>query len=51
MPALDFALGLGMIGRTSHVGHASTFEPFCKISRDVAGAVVAEQSWLVHDSR
>ena len=41
MPALDLALGLRMIGRTAHVRHASIFEPFCKISGDVARSVVA----------
>ena len=51
VPSLDLALGLGMTRRCAHVVHASIFEPLCKVSGDVAGAVVAEQSWFVHDAR
>ena len=48
MPALDLALGLGMIGRTAHVSYAGVFEPFRQVSRHVAGPVVAEQPWFAH---
>ena len=42
MPSLDLALGLGMTGSPAHVRHADLFEPFCKITGDEAGAVVAQ---------
>jgi len=50
MPAFDLALGLGMIGRAADVPHALLFEPFSQIARDVAGAVVAQEPWFVHDA-
>ena len=51
MPTLDLALGLGMTRRAAHVPHAGILEPFRQVTRDVAGAVVAEQSRFVHDAR
>ena len=48
VPAFDLALGLGMIGRAADVAHALLFKPVSEITRDVAGAVVAEQPWFVH---
>ena len=51
MPALDLALGLGMIGRAADVPHTLLFEPVSQIARDVAGAVVAQQPWFVHHAR
>ena len=50
MPALDLALGLGMMGRPAHVVHAGVLEPFRQVAGDIAGAVVAEQAWFVHDA-
>src|SRR6476469_3230330 len=43
MPALDLALGLGMIGRAANVLHALAVEPDGEISRDVGAAIVAQQ--------
>jgi len=51
VPSLDLALDLRVTRRSAHVVHASIFEPLCKVFGDVAGAVVAEQSWFVHDAR
>ena len=51
VPAFDLALGLGMIGRAADVAHALLFEPVSQITRDVAGAVVAQQPWFVRDAR
>ena len=36
MPALDPALGLGMIRRTARMLHAFVVQPFSQIARDVA---------------
>ena len=49
VPALDLALRLGMIRRTAGMLHAFVLQPFCQISRDVTGAIVAEEPWLVDD--
>ena len=51
VPALDLALGLGMIWRTANMIHLLVFEPISQFTRDVTGAVVAEQTWLVNDRR
>ena len=40
MPALDLALGHGVIGRAADVVHVLAVEPFGQVGRDVAGAVV-----------
>src|SRR5439155_14905542 len=42
VPALDLALGLGMIGRSAHMGHALLIEPFGEIAGYVAGTIVAQ---------
>ena len=49
MPALDFALGLGMVGHTAHMVHAAFAQPGGKVGRDIRQAVVAQQSQLVDD--
>src|SRR5687767_9920308 len=49
VPALDLALGLGMIRRTADVGHLPVVEPDGKVVGYVAGAVIAEQPGLVAD--
>ena len=49
VPALDLALGLGMIRRSAHVFHAAIIEPFGEVAGYVAGAVVTEQPWFVLD--
>ncbi len=49
VPALDLALGLGMIRRSAHMFHSAIVEPFGQIARYVAGAIVAEQPGLVLD--
>ncbi len=44
MPALNFALGLGMIRRSARLLHAFALQLFGQISRDVTGAIVAEKA-------
>lgn len=44
MPAFDFALGLGMEGRTAHVIHLLGLDVFGQLARDITGAIVAEQA-------
>jgi hypothetical protein len=44
---LDLALCLGMARRAAHMVHPAVVEPFGQFARDVAGAIVAEQSGLV----
>ena len=51
MPALDFALGLRMERRTANVVHLSIPEPFGQVARDVARAVIAQQTGLVSHNR
>ena len=36
VPALDLALGHGMVGRTTDMIHAALFEPFGQIAGDIA---------------
>ena len=43
MPALDLALGLGMIRSAAHMLHAFMFEPPGQIVRDVTRSVVAQK--------
>ena len=50
MPALDLALGLGVMRRTTHMIHAFVIEPFGKIGRDVTRSVIAEQARFVDDT-
>ena len=49
VPPLDLALGLGMVRRTTRVLHTFALQPFSQFTRDVAGSVVAEQTWFVDD--
>ena len=49
LPTLNFALGLGMIGRSAHMGHALLIEPFGEIAGYVAGTIVAQEARLVPD--
>jgi len=49
MPSLDFALCLGMIWCSARVLHTFVLQPLSQFSGDVAGTVVAEQSWLMND--
>jgi hypothetical protein len=46
MPAFDLALCLRMVGRAANVPHVLCIQPFSQISRDVAGAIIAEQARL-----
>ena len=46
VPALDLALGLGMIGRAADMFHALFLDVIRQVSGDVRRAVVAEQSGL-----
>ena len=47
MPALDLALGLGMVGGATDVIHPLLLEPIGEIACDIGRAVIAEQPWLV----
>ena len=47
VPSLDLALGLGVEWCTAHVIHLPIAQPFGQVARDVAGSIVAEQTWLV----
>ena len=49
MPALDFALGLGMVGCAADVIDTLTLEPGRKITGDVGRTVVAQQPGFVKD--
>ena len=49
MPTFDLTLGLRMIRRTARVLHPLVLQPFSQLARDIAGSVVAQQSWLVED--
>jgi hypothetical protein len=49
MPALDLALCLRVIGRATHVVHVLRIQPFCQLSRDVTGTIIAEQARLMDD--
>src|ERR1700739_2401190 len=40
MPALDFALGHRMIGRSAKVFDVAVVEPFREVARNIAGTVV-----------
>ena len=46
MPALDLALGLGMMGRAADMLHALFLDVIRQVFRDVRRAVIAEQSGL-----
>lgn len=45
--ALDFALGLRMVGRPADMGHTLLAEPFGEVAGDVARPIVAKQPGLV----
>ena len=49
VPTLDLALGLRVTWRTAGVLHTLVLHPFRQLTQDVAGTVVAKQSWLVDD--
>ena len=49
MPALDLALSLRVEWRTADMVHVLPLQPFGQIARDLAGTVVAEQTWFVPD--
>ena len=49
MPTFDLALGLGMIRRTARMLHAFALQPLSQFTRDVAGTIIAKQSWFVDD--
>ena len=49
MPAFDLALGLRMIRRAAECFMPLSCKPFSQLTRDVAGAVVAQQTRLVDD--
>ena len=51
VPALDLALGLGMIWRAADVRHFPVAEPVGEITGDVARPIVRQQSRLVTDMR
>jgi hypothetical protein len=51
MPALDLALGLRMIGRTTNMRHILLVEPFRQLAGDVAGPIVAEQARFMDNPR
>ena len=51
VPALDLALGLGMIGNSTDMPHSVVYEPVCKITRDVRRAIVTEQPGFMDDLR
>ena len=50
MPALDLALGLGMMRHTANVIHAFVVEPFGEIGGDVAGTVITQQARFANDA-
>lgn len=42
----DLSLGLGMVGRTADMGDLPLVQPFGQIAKDIAGAIVRQQTWL-----
>ena len=51
VPALDLALGLGMVRRTANVIHALAIKPPGQVVGDVGRSVIAEQPRLVQNRR
>ena len=49
MPPFNLALGLGMIGRASNVGHVLGIEPIREVARDVARPIIRQKTWPVPD--
>ena len=47
MPTFDLALGLRVERNTAHMTHLLTVQPLYWIARDLAGPIIAEQTWLV----
>jgi hypothetical protein len=51
VPALDLALGLGVVRRSADVGDALALEPPGEVASDVGRAIVAEQPGSMEDLR
>ena len=51
MPALDFTLGLRMVGSPSNMVHSVIVEPVRQVAGDIRRTVIAEQPGLVKDLR
>ncbi len=51
MPALDLALGLGMVGGATDMLHAPVIQPFSQVAGDIAGSIIRQQPRLVSDRR
>ena len=49
--ALDLALGLGMVGRTTGVIHVAILKPVGQLAGDVARPIVGKQSWPLSHGR
>ena len=49
VPALDLALGLGMVSRSTNMLHAVVMKPVGQVGGDVGGAIVTDQAGLVND--
>ena len=49
MPSFDLALCLWMLGRAPNVTHFLSLQPICKLTRHVAGTIIAEQARLVNN--
>ena len=47
MPHLDLALGLGMIGRPSNMGHVLGIKLIREVAGDVARPIIRQQTWSV----
>ena len=50
-PALNLALGLGMVRCATDMLHALIIEPLSQVAGDIAGSVVGQQPWLMDDLR
>ena len=51
VPALDLALGLGMVRCATDMLQALIIEPFGQVAGEIAGSVVGQQPWLMDDLR
>jgi hypothetical protein len=49
MPALDFALGRRMVGRSADMLDVLVVQPVGKIARDISRAVIRQQQRSVND--
>ena len=45
VPAFDFAVGLGIVGRGAHVGHAGDADEFFEVLGDELRPVVGDDAW------